>query len=382
MKKLILIIISTVLLLLGLFFSNSCKPDRSIFETKDLDEAIMAEINDQHIPSISAGIIKDNELVWKGVFGYSDVEEEISSASSTPYILMSLSKLMIVTAAMQLKEQGLLDLDEDINRYIDFTVRNPKFPDVKITPRMLVTHTSSLTWPETDTEIPGFYEYYYDDQSMPPLGQWLREYIVPGGAGYVDRVWKDYAPGSREQYSNIGAALLAYLVETISGEDYRDYCQTKIFEPLEMINTSYYIGDLQRELIAIPYRGGNQPLQHYTYKGYPGGFLRSSLDDFSHFLITYLNGGRYRGKQILRPETIEEILTMSNPASGICLIWYRSIGNWYGHSGGGDGGSSRTDLHRGDKLAILIICNQRHETVYPGGKIYNLIRDYANNNFR
>lgn len=353
----------------------------SIFEpendTEDLDSEIQKEMAAREIPSISTCIIKDTQIVFQKSYGYADVEKRIPATSETNYTLMSVSKLVIVTAAMQLVEQGLLDLDADINRYLPFSVRNPHCTDKKITPLMLMTHTSGLAHPDTDTEVPGIYAFYADD-SVPPLGNWLKEYLVPGGIHYVSGVWKNTIPGQRELYSNIGTALLAYVVECVSGEDYYDYCRKHIFEPLKMYHTSYNLTDLDLGMVAKPYVDNYQSISHYSHIIKPAGWLRSSVAEFSHFIIAYMYGGEYQGNRILQKSTVEYMLKMRNPISGVCLIWNRYLGDWYGHSGGGTGSGTHVEFQKDDRIGIIVLSNKQNNSVLPGGNIISLIRKNAN----
>jgi CubicO group peptidase (beta-lactamase class C family) len=277
---------------------------------------------------------------------------------------------------MQLKEQGLMNLDDDINDYLPFTVRNPNYPEHKITIYNLLTHSSGLNWPESDSEVPGYYKHYALDSS-PPLSDWIPEFILPGGAHYVPAVWLNNSPGEREWYSNIGACLLAYLVEVVSEMDYNEYCKQHIFEPLEMYNTSHTYADLDMNNMASLYYQPAQQIAFYRYQGYPAGDLKTTIEDFSHFIIAYMNGGQYKNTRILAENTVNEILKIRNPASGLCLIWNCTLGNWYGHAGGKTGTSAYVEYKRDSNVALMIVTNYRHPTVYPGSKTHALVRRIA-----
>ena len=344
----------------------------------DIDAEIQAEMETLGIPSVVAGIIKDGEMVWQKAYGYANVQPNIQATANTIYTLMSVSKTVIATAAMQLWEQGRIELDADINQYLPFSVRNPKFPNKKITTRMLMTHTSGLAHP--DNEVPNWYRFYPDDQT-PKMSDWIDQWILSGGSHYVPAVWKNWEPGTRELYSNVGTWLLAYLIERISGEEFTAYCEKHIFEPLEMDNTSYWLADLDLQDLATPYVEGYRPIDQYNTIAYPVGWLRSSVNDFSHFLIAYMNQGVYNGKRLLEASTINKMLEVQNSASGICLIWYKWLGEWYGHNGGGTGFSSHIEINREDNIGIIILSNTYSESidlVTPGGRIFELVRFQAN----
>jgi CubicO group peptidase (beta-lactamase class C family) len=103
------------------------------------------------------------------------------------------------------------------------------------------------------------------------------------------------------------------------------------------------------------------------------------MEDYSHLLIAYMNGGTYNGTRILLESTIDQILEIHNPASGRCLIWEKGVGDWYAHSGGEPGAAARVEFHPEKKVGMIIFSNKRTGKVYPGHKIHAMIRRIANN---
>ena len=111
------------------------------------ESEILKEMDAKGIPSVVACVVKDNQIVWEAALGYADVASAKPTNRESLYTIMSISKLFLATTVMQLWEQDRIDLEADINQYLPFEVRNPHFPDKKITPNMLLTHTSGLAWP-------------------------------------------------------------------------------------------------------------------------------------------------------------------------------------------------------------------------------------------
>ena len=282
----------------------------------------------QKIPSVVACVVKGDAMVWEGAFGHADVSAAKPATSSTLYSIESISKLFISVSVLQLWEKGKLELDADINQYLPFAVRNPNFPEQEITPRMLLTHTSSLAWPKAEDRLPDF-EYFFIPEEVPLISEWLPEYILPAGEHYRDAAWKQFPPGSQELYSNIGTSLLALMVEHLTGEDYRHY---------------------------------------------PAGNLKTNIKDFSHFAIAILNYGEYRGKRILERGTFETMFEIHNPATGMSLLWNHCLGDCVGKAGGGTGYSAWAEWHFKDDSALFIFSNRKNLPVYPGGRIYDLVR--------
>ena len=359
---------------------NTCSViDPDVEEFSDFDGEIRKEMSSNQIPSLSTCVIKNDKIVWEKHYGNSAVSNSLPDSGSI-YSVASVSKTIIVTAVMQLFELGLINLDAGINDYLQISIRNPNFQDKKITVRMLLTHTSGLAWPVDDYEVPGFYNYYPLD-SAPPLNEWIPEYVLPNGNHYITAVWKKTVPGERELYSNIGTAILAYLVEVISGMDFNTYCTKNIFTPLEMNSTSYAYSDLDMSKVVNIYWENYRRIEPYRQLHFPAQSLKTTMEDYSHLLIAYMNGGTYKGIRILQESTIEQIIKINNPASGRCLIWQKTVGSWYQHQGGEPGAAAQVEFHPEKKVAVIIFSNKRNSSVYLGNKIHAMIRRIANNYF-
>jgi CubicO group peptidase (beta-lactamase class C family) len=373
MKKITLFIIALLLI----FLNNTCSViDPEVEDFADIDSEIQKELSANQIPSLSACVIKNDRIVWIKYYGNSTVNNSLPDSGSI-YPIASVSKTIILTAVMQLFEQGLIALDSDINDYLPIAIRNPNYPNSKITARMFLTHTSGLTWPVDDYEVPGFYDYYPLD-SAPPLSEWIPQYILPGGSHYVNAVWKNTVPGEHELYSNIGTAILGYLVEVISGTDFNSYCTQNIFTPLEMNSTSYAYADLDMNNVVNIYWENYQRMEHYRQLHFPAHSLKTTIEDYSHLLIAYMNGGAYNGIRILQESTINRVLQVNNLASGTCLIWNKRLGDWYEHQGGEPGTAAQVEFHPEKKVAMIIFSNKRNSSVYLGNKIHAMVRRIAN----
>lgn len=367
MKKYITVVVLGWILLI----TYGCKKSEDF--SNDIEAEILKEMEAERIPSVVACIVKDGEIKWEAALGFANENLSIPATRQSLFTLMSISKLFLATTVMQLWERGMIDLDEDINQYLPFNVRNPHFPDQKITPNMLLTHTSGLAWPVDEDGIPDFH-HFYTSEEPPLIREWLPEYILPGGSRYRASVWKDFPPGEKWLYSNIGTSLLALIVEQISGQDYRDFCKDNILEPLEMANSAFKLNDLDGELLVTPYTDNNYPMDYYTCRHYPAGFLSTDMEDFSHFAIAILNDGEFKGKRILQGTSVGKMLEIQNPASGLSLLWWHFIGDSSGHAGGGTGFSTWAEWHLSSDRAMFIFSNKVNGSISPGGRIYELVR--------
>ncbi|MGB5895919.1 MAG: serine hydrolase domain-containing protein [Ignavibacteriaceae bacterium] len=374
MNKIIFIITALLLFLM----INTCSViDPDVESLSDIDAEIKKEMNEHQIPFLSASVIKNDRIVWQKHYGNSAVSSSTPDSESI-YPIASVSKTIIVTAVMQLYEQGLICLDADLNGYLPFSLRNPNYPDQIITIRHLLTHTSGLAWPVDDYEVPGFYDYHPYD-SAPPLNEWIPDYVLPNGTHYVNAVWKNTVPGECELYSNIGTAILGYIVEIVSGTDFNSYCKQNIFEPLEMHSTSYAYADLDLEKVVNIYLGNYERIEYYRQLHFPAQSLKTTIEDYSHILIAYMNGGIYDGTRILQESSVHQLLQINNPASGVCLIWNKSLGNWYGHAGGEPGVGTQVEFRLENKVGLIIFSNKRNSSIYLGNKIHAMIRRIASN---
>lgn len=320
-----------------------------------------------HKPSVSACIIINDSAVWSKGYGLYDIENNKPATSDTLYLLASISKTVTATALMQLYEQGFFDLDDDVNDYLPFSLRNPNYPDIPITFRMLLSHRSSLASDNSDrlclSYIPG-------DPDIPSYPHpWLEEYLTPDGYAYHSSVWSDYPPEEQYYYANIGFSIIGSLVETISGQNFNEYCKEHIFTPLGMYNTGFRLKDLDISKIAIPYfykKENYIPNPHYGMLViYPGASLRTSVEEFSHFLIAHMNGGIYNDVRILNESTVELMHTAHYPINdkgyGYGLGWSIKVSKSgkkeIGHSGGWPGVHTLMTVRSDDNTAIIIFTN-------------------------
>lgn len=363
-----------ILLISLLFFCSDCKKEDDLprpQSLEELDQMISQQVEQDQIPSLVTGIIKEDSLIWQGFYGFHNLENREAPTKQTIYHLASISKTFTAVAAMQLHEQGKLDLEQDINLYLPFSIRNPHFPDQSITARMLLTHTSSLAWP-TNEENPQFNDRFPGD-SATPLAEWIPAYLLPDGDKYLSITWQQNAPGSTLQYTNVGLALLGYLVEVISGQNFAEYCQDHIFDPLQMAHSGFLLSEVDTSLLASLYYEDNV-IEPYSVPHYPASMVKSSLEELSHFLIAIMNGGVYRGTRILQEQSVQEMLQIQVPAAKLGYVWQYVDNGWVGHNGGYWGVSSNFDFHPEKRVGVILLANTNGKaSLYSGGNIYKLV---------
>ena len=345
-------------------------------QTADLDAFIEDKMRRDHIPGIAACIVRGADIVWSGSYGYADLERQVEMSLDHLQNVASISKTFTTTAFMQLVEADLVDLDQDVNDFVPFVVRNPAYPTEPITVRHLVTHTSSISDGLAYSGLYGCGDPRFS------LEIWLREYFSEGGAFYsAEENFHPWAPrAQRFTYNNVAFGLLGRIVEVVSGIPFPEYCRRNIFVRLGMNRTAWMLADIDLVSHVVPYtwveggvaRGptwGGTPLgvireggpsfsdplmdgYHqncaYNHPNYPDGFLRTSVNQLSRYLRAYLARGEFVGRQVLTADSIVQLLTNQgvggNRTQG--LTWYADVqvdgeDSW-GH-GGSDPGSN-TDM--------------------------------------
>lgn len=323
-----------------------------------------------HKPSASVCIIKDEKVVWSKGYGLYDIEKNKKAQTNTLYLSASISKTITATALMQLYEQDLFELDEDVNNYLPFNLRNPNHPDNPITFRMLLSHRSSLAG---DNSFWICLSYVPGDPDIPDYPYpWLKEYLTPNGSAYSPIIWSKNHPGEKYSYANVGYAIIGYLVEILSGKNFNHYCKDNIFEPLEMYNTSFRLKDVNISNLAIPYeykKGSYIQHPHYNmYVLHPAGSMRTSVEELSHFLIAFMNGGVWNGIRILNSNTIEMMhkdhYNPNDEKYGLGWMLGTSIfgKKEIGHSGGWPGVHTLMRYRPEDKTTVILFTNSMSPT--------------------
>ena len=238
-------------------------------------------------------IVKDGQVLTQRGYGYADVAaRQRVDPATTLFRPGSISKLFTWTAVMQLVEQRKIDLDVDVNRYLDFTI--PPFAGKPITMRNMMTHT------------PGFeaalkHLIVFEGQSpVPALGDALKQRLPK----------RVFAPGTTGAYSNYAVGLAGYIVERVSGMPFEDYIDRKVFAPLGMTHATFR-QPLPAALAPFMSKGyarasaDPEPYEFVTLP--PAGSLAVSAADMAKFMIAHLD----QGAGLMQPATAQ---LMHDPA--------------------------------------------------------------------
>jgi CubicO group peptidase (beta-lactamase class C family) len=355
----------------------------------ELDTFVQARMESTHVPGVSLAIIRDGKLQRATGFGFANLAQKRQMRAETLINVASVTKTATCTAVMQMWERKKFDLDDDVNAYLSFPVRNVAFPEVPVTFRQLLMHTSSIA------DGPAYEKSYACGDSRVPLGQWLRDYLTRGGALHdPQNNFHPWKPGMQFDYSNVAYGLLGHLVETLSGMSYSDYMLRRVFAPLGMSRSRILLTGMDPRSHATPYtyvnddnvasvelrdpawnppagRTGGVQVPHclYSFGTPPDGLARTSAVELSRLLRAYMNGGELEGQRVLQPTTIAQILSdqhvpfaatqAKTQVQGLAWRVYGGLGSGivWGHGGGDPGISTLVAFRPQDRRGAVILMN-------------------------
>jgi CubicO group peptidase (beta-lactamase class C family) len=329
--------------LLLLAFHATKAQTQSPYDSVDL--SIKKFMKEENVPGFVAGIVRKEKLAWSKAYGQADMSNNKAMSIDGIMNIGSVSKTFTTTAAMQLWEQGLIDLNADVSTYIGFRVRNPKYPDKPITIFQILTHTSSIR------DGKAYAESYSCGDPIISLNDWICGILIPEGKFYNDGdSFGGWSPGDKREYSNVAFGLLGLIVEKVARQPFNEYCREHIFQPLGMKNTGWMISEVDTANYIRPYAyitvknrediltigrmflnspdfkvGSYFKYCLYSFPNYPDGLVRTSVRELSYYLAALLNGGKLHGKRILKKETIAKMFTLQlegNNSQG--LTWRTS----------------------------------------------------------
>lgn len=294
-----------------------------------LDGIMEAHMASHHIAGATLAAVKGEKIFLSKGYGFADVEKRKPvSPENTLFRPGSVSKLFTWTAVMQLVEERQLDLEADVNVYLD----DFQIPD---------TFSQPITLTHLLTHTPGFEDVWSgmmarDPDDLVPLKKFLKENMPA----------RIYPPGEVTAYSNYGSALAGYIVEKISGMPFEKYVEENIFKPLRMSQSTFRqpLPSSLKDYMSGGYAFENGMFQKREFELIngmaPAGALSASSVDMAKFMIAHLQNGKYRGKRILEEETARrmhrQLFTNHPRVEGNAYgFWERSQNNirMIGHAG-------------------------------------------------
>ena len=261
-----------------------------------LDGMVPYALKSGDIAGADVVVVKDGKILLEKGYGYADVAKKVPMDPERSLIRPgSTSKLFTWTAVMQLVEQGKLDLDKDVNIYLDFKV--PRRFDKPITLRDLMNHRAGFEEGLKDILAT-------DPKAVQSTEQYLKRHPRP----------QLFAPGEVPAYSNYGAALSGYIVERVSGEPFERYVERHIFLPLGMNHATFDqpLPDRFKPDLAQGYMTASGKPNAYEYViTRPAGSVTTTAADMSRFMLAHLQQGRLGDYAMLSPQTTQLMHTPS-----------------------------------------------------------------------
>ena len=343
------------------------KPDLEAF----LDALIPAQLQNRDIAGAVIAVVKDGQVFLAKGYGYADFAgKKPVVADKTLFRPGSISKVFTATAVMQLVEQGKLDLDRDVNDYLDFAI--PKTYPEPVTLRRILTHTAGFEDTLKNLFVPGARE-------MRPL----RDYLITAMPARI------FPPGTVPSYSNYGLTLAGYIVERVSGEPFQKYIAAHILTPLRMDHSSF-AQPLPENLAANMSPGyltaaqGARAFEFVTAS--PAGALSATATDMTRLMLALLGEGTLEGATILKPESVRAMearqfeLHPALHAIGFIVMDYSMNGQRaVGH--GGDTIYFHSDMMLMPDAHIGLFISYNSAGSRPGGGRTEVIRAFFNRYF-
>ncbi|HJW65964.1 MAG TPA: serine hydrolase domain-containing protein, partial [Candidatus Bathyarchaeia archaeon] len=336
-----------------------------------VDTEINSELAESRVPGVAIVIIKNGTLLLAKGYGTMDKETNMSVVvNQTLFRVASVTKLFTWTAVMQLVEQGKLNLNADVNKYLKaFQIPNT-YPQ-PITLANLMSHNAGF---ESDEAL----GYVPKASDLLPLGDYIARYIPA----------RIRPPGEVSVYSNYGASLAGYIIEQTSGLSFEEYVQANILEPLGMHSTTLQQSlpsDFAREMSkSYTFTNGSaQPVPLGNYMGKPAGTMISTATDMAHFIIAHLQNGVYGNSRILQEATAQlmhsQLFTMDSRVPGLAHGFqeYHINGQRIiGHFGVLDAFYSSLMLIPEQDLGWFIVYNGDNSLASPGAFLITFLNHY------
>jgi CubicO group peptidase (beta-lactamase class C family) len=320
------------------------------------------------IPGMSMAVVRHGEVVYVGAAGFRDVEARLSATAETPFYIASSTKSFTGMAAAVLAEDGKLDLDAPITRYIPELVLPAPLHADSVTMRSLLTHTIPFV------NRPVVWRTAYSGQHSPSMLVSLLAHSVPREPGF--------------QYDNLGYVIASLVLERVTGEPWQGVLDRVLFEPLGMSHTTAYMSEAAAWNVAAPYQSGERIPQLKTDSTmHAAGGMVTSAADLARWLEAQLEDGRVDGRQVLPGAAVREAhrrqATLSArfgpyPRFGYGLGWYWSTyeeDTLLHHFGGYAGARAHVSFMPEHGIGVAVLLNSSGSNAAAADVVANYTYD-------
>ena len=330
-----------------------------------LDQKIEAIAAASELPGFNVSIVDGDGIHFQKAYGVANIAEQTPLTTAHAQGIASVSKTFIGVALFKAVEQGLLTLDDPINKHLPFEVTNPRYPNTPITIRHLATHTSSIRDRISDYEKVYFLENPLEtDAKFSFLEKFLIKKILKNkrrslhdfletifstkSKNYSKKIFTKYPPGSDYEYSNAATGLAGLIIERLSEMPYEEFIKTHILNPLQMKHAGFDISEVPTSLKTTNYVKDIAIPENINLMNPPGGLLLSN-QDLSAYLSEMIRGFEGRGS-LLSAESYKAMFAKQlDESKGIKqasdeinqgIFWTYRTSGIIGHTGGGLGASA------------------------------------------
>ncbi len=358
----------------------------------------------------SVSVVDERSTLYQKGFGFSDVKEKKPYTENTIQNIASVSKTLVGIALLKAQEQGKLNLDDPVQKYLPFTVTHPNFPQTPITIRQLATHTSSIVdndfylsknyFLKSGQNLKGLKLNFDDEQVFNPSDSIISmavflENVLAENGNWNNNSFSPHKPGTIYEYSNTGTALAAFIIEKATGKNFSTFTKEYILVPLQMKNSGWSFDEVKFSNFSRLYESPDTPLPYYQTATYPDGGFITDINDLSKFLTELIKG--YNGKgTILTQKSYKEYFTPQLTASNFIernnqnpysesynagIFMGFGYTGYIGHTGGDPGVMSMLFFDPENNLGRIMIFNtnfsdKKGNDAFYG--IWNALEKYQN----
>jgi len=291
----------------------SSEADKYAYVKEYMRWYIKEQMDDNDIVGMSIALVDDQEIVWQEGFGYADKSKGIKATPQTRYRAGSITKLFNAMAVMKLSEEGKMNIDKPLKRYLpEFSIKSRFGSTANITPRNIMTHHSGLP------------------------SDWLDRFFATNPLSYTEYVkiiqdeYVAYRPNTIFSYSNLGITLLGHSVEKVSGVKYVNYIDKVLFKPMDMKNS-----EIKMALYGIhaskSYKD-NEETNEYAIGELPAGGLNTSVEELSHLAMMINGKGMYKNHRVLQSSTLHKMFKVQNKDVALDVGFEIGLGYVIDHS--------------------------------------------------
>lgn len=318
-----------------LVVSSGAVPAAEPKSIPELQAAIETVLKETRTPGATIAIVSRDKAEWVAGIGKADVAANQPVTADTLFRIGSVSKSFAALAALQLQEEGKLKLTDTVRQWVpDVAFVNPWEASDPVRLVHLMEHTSGFD----DIHLR---EYALNDPT--PIA--LKDALAYGASSRICR----WPPGTRMAYCNSGPAVLAAVIEKVTGERFEDYVQEHFFNPLHMETASYfYTPAVQQRLTRLYHNDGRTPYPYWHIAYRPAGAINASARDMANYVQFYLQRGGLDGTQLLSAASIKRMETPETlPSAKLGMVAGYGLYNYttcegafvfHGHNGGVMGG--------------------------------------------